>query len=82
MFTEYQVSQTLLSRLSEEYANLKYLYNTLGEYALSECMAADVKSQVHNLNERLFSLLMDYDLISELVLLSIQEDTKVQSHYF
>lgn len=43
LFAAYTVSQTLLDRLSNEFSNLKYLYNTLNQYALSECLEPDVK---------------------------------------
>lgn len=77
LFAAYTVSQTLLDRLSDEFSNLKYLYNTLGQYALSECLEPEVKTQVQTLNEQLFSLLMDYDLISEITLANIQTDKTV-----
>lgn len=51
MFTSFQVSQTLLDRLSTEFSNLKYLYNTLSQYSLSECLDSDVKDKVHSMSE-------------------------------
>lgn len=72
LFAAYTISQTLLDRLSNEYSNLKYLYNTLSQYGLSDCLEPAVKDQVNYLYNTLFSLMIDYDLIDEMTLLEIQ----------